>query len=257
MVGLMDLGEVAWEVEQVMNRWLEQKRPASAGAARPGRATRARRSPAGSPSCAPAGSRAKSTAAAIAARVPRRCGETRSTQLAAKPTQAPADEVTVGQVTLPRSLFDIYIKEAGAARRARWRRRRANGARRRATMPRTSSCAPRTRSPAARAPRASPAIAELAGGARALDHVRVARPATAARPGRGDAARSPSCARCSRRWRQTQPPRAAGGDRRPQQLRAPDWTRLEAPAKPRPVETPVEAETRARGETASAAARSA
>ncbi|HEX5477533.1 MAG TPA: Hpt domain-containing protein, partial [Burkholderiales bacterium] len=29
MVGLMDLGEVAWEVEQVMNRWLEQQRPAT------------------------------------------------------------------------------------------------------------------------------------------------------------------------------------------------------------------------------------
>src|SRR4030095_6929930 len=29
MVGLMDLGEVAWEIEQVMNRWLEQQRPAS------------------------------------------------------------------------------------------------------------------------------------------------------------------------------------------------------------------------------------
>jgi chemosensory pili system protein ChpA (sensor histidine kinase/response regulator) len=30
MVGLDDLGEVAWEVEQVMNRWLEDKQPASA-----------------------------------------------------------------------------------------------------------------------------------------------------------------------------------------------------------------------------------
>jgi chemosensory pili system protein ChpA (sensor histidine kinase/response regulator) len=30
MVGLMDLGEAAWEVEQVMNRWLEMKWPASA-----------------------------------------------------------------------------------------------------------------------------------------------------------------------------------------------------------------------------------
>jgi chemosensory pili system protein ChpA (sensor histidine kinase/response regulator) len=30
MVGLDDLGEVAWEVEQAMNRWLEDKRPASA-----------------------------------------------------------------------------------------------------------------------------------------------------------------------------------------------------------------------------------
>jgi len=29
MVGLMDLGEVAWEVEQVLNLWLEQKWPAS------------------------------------------------------------------------------------------------------------------------------------------------------------------------------------------------------------------------------------
>jgi chemosensory pili system protein ChpA (sensor histidine kinase/response regulator) len=30
MVGLMDLGELAWEIEQVMNRWLEQQRPATA-----------------------------------------------------------------------------------------------------------------------------------------------------------------------------------------------------------------------------------
>ena len=27
MVGLMDLGEVAWEIEQVLNKWLEQQRP--------------------------------------------------------------------------------------------------------------------------------------------------------------------------------------------------------------------------------------
>ncbi|HEX6691809.1 MAG TPA: Hpt domain-containing protein, partial [Burkholderiales bacterium] len=31
MVGLMDLGEVAWEIERLMNGWLEQKRPANAG----------------------------------------------------------------------------------------------------------------------------------------------------------------------------------------------------------------------------------
>ena len=30
MVGLMDLGEVAWEVEQVMNRWMQKKWPAGA-----------------------------------------------------------------------------------------------------------------------------------------------------------------------------------------------------------------------------------
>jgi len=30
MVGLDELGEVAWEIEQVMNRWLEEKQPASA-----------------------------------------------------------------------------------------------------------------------------------------------------------------------------------------------------------------------------------
>jgi chemosensory pili system protein ChpA (sensor histidine kinase/response regulator) len=29
MVGLMDLGEVAWEIEQLMNVWLERKRPAT------------------------------------------------------------------------------------------------------------------------------------------------------------------------------------------------------------------------------------
>ena len=51
MVGLMDLGEAAWEVERVMNLWLEQKR---------GRRPRLlelltlprHRSPAGSPRCA-------------------------------------------------------------------------------------------------------------------------------------------------------------------------------------------------------------
>jgi chemotaxis protein histidine kinase CheA len=30
MVGLMDLGEAAWRVEQVLNIWLEQKRPVNA-----------------------------------------------------------------------------------------------------------------------------------------------------------------------------------------------------------------------------------
>jgi chemosensory pili system protein ChpA (sensor histidine kinase/response regulator) len=30
MVGLMDLGEIAWEMEQLLNVWLEQKRPATA-----------------------------------------------------------------------------------------------------------------------------------------------------------------------------------------------------------------------------------
>src|SRR5262249_25003710 len=29
MVGLIDLGEVAWEIEQVMNRWMQMKWPAS------------------------------------------------------------------------------------------------------------------------------------------------------------------------------------------------------------------------------------
>src|SRR6185436_7447939 len=30
MVGLMDLGEMAWQCEQVMNKWLKDERPASA-----------------------------------------------------------------------------------------------------------------------------------------------------------------------------------------------------------------------------------
>ena len=37
MVGLNELGEVAWEVEQVMNRWLEDQRPAIRRIARSGR----------------------------------------------------------------------------------------------------------------------------------------------------------------------------------------------------------------------------
>ena len=31
MVGLGDLGEVAWQIEQMMNRWLEMKQPATPG----------------------------------------------------------------------------------------------------------------------------------------------------------------------------------------------------------------------------------
>jgi chemosensory pili system protein ChpA (sensor histidine kinase/response regulator) len=98
MVGLNDLGEAAWEVEQVMNTWLEQKRAATplllelletaAGLFKKWIAEL--RSP------------------AAAARV----DATRIIELAKRAKSGQVDEVVVGTVTVPRGLYDIYTKEA-------------------------------------------------------------------------------------------------------------------------------------------------
>ena len=117
MVGLMDLGEVAWEIEQVMNGWLESMRPAGTdlldlvstasasfkrwlGELRSGSLT------------------GEVDAAGIIAFA--RCvkaGEAWSgPRLTAPEEPPPAEdplEITVGGVTLPRSLFDIFMTEAG------------------------------------------------------------------------------------------------------------------------------------------------
>jgi chemosensory pili system protein ChpA (sensor histidine kinase/response regulator) len=112
MVGLMDLGEVAWEIEQLMNLWLEEKRPAGAPllellaeactafsawleqlregslkteihAADLVRKTRELKAAPAAPAAGPAG-----------------------------PAPADPDEVTIGGTTLSRAMFEIYVKEA-------------------------------------------------------------------------------------------------------------------------------------------------
>jgi chemosensory pili system protein ChpA (sensor histidine kinase/response regulator) len=118
MVGLMDLGEAAWQVEQVMNAWLEQKRPAT-----------------------PALLELLETAAASFSewiaklRGPGLDGlidDSRIVELAerAKAAQSEAlavPTVTVGTVTVARNLYDIYTKEAAEhievlrAECAKWR----------------------------------------------------------------------------------------------------------------------------------------
>jgi chemosensory pili system protein ChpA (sensor histidine kinase/response regulator) len=114
MVGLMDLGEVAWQVERVMNRWLEQKRPATpallelVGAASTSFSTWISR-----------------------LREGRLSGEVdakRIVELAARLQADAPDEVTVGGVTLARGFLEIYVKEAAGhirtleAQYGEWRR---------------------------------------------------------------------------------------------------------------------------------------
>jgi len=91
MVGLKDLGEAAWEVEQVMNLWLEQKRAATPALFELLDAATA------------SFSEWLSSRSADFGRIP---------ALAACAKAVPSNEVTVGTVTLTRGLYDIYTKEA-------------------------------------------------------------------------------------------------------------------------------------------------
>ena len=99
MVGLTDLGEVAWEIEQVMNRWLERQQPASpellelialASAAFGEWIGRLR----GRESFALDGKAIVERAQKLRAVEPE------------------PEEITVGTTRLARSFFDIYAKEA-------------------------------------------------------------------------------------------------------------------------------------------------
>ncbi|HEX6529123.1 MAG TPA: Hpt domain-containing protein, partial [Burkholderiales bacterium] len=110
MVGLKDFGEAAWEIEQVMNAWLEQKRAANP----------------------PLLAMIEGAAAAFAdwiaapAKLAGPLDISRVVELA-KRAKTPPDEVTVGSVTVPRGLYDIYTKEAAEhvtvleAECAKWR----------------------------------------------------------------------------------------------------------------------------------------
>ncbi|HEY8069572.1 MAG TPA: Hpt domain-containing protein [Burkholderiales bacterium] len=123
MVGLMDLGEVAWEVEQVMNRWLQMKWPASAELL--DLLTRASTSFTGWIAQLRDGSLAGEIKAqdivALAAklRAAEEPAEVAPAAAPAEPVANPAleatalpEEVMVGEVRLARHMFDIYLKEA-------------------------------------------------------------------------------------------------------------------------------------------------
>jgi chemosensory pili system protein ChpA (sensor histidine kinase/response regulator) len=131
MVGLMDLGEVAWEIEQLMNLWLEEKRPASAallevlGEACTAFAAWLEQLRAGSLK-----TEIHAEALVHAARA-LKADPTGAAAPAAPAAEAPAVEeitITIGGTTLTRAMFDIYLKEAGGhvatleAELANWRR---------------------------------------------------------------------------------------------------------------------------------------
>jgi chemosensory pili system protein ChpA (sensor histidine kinase/response regulator) len=108
MVGLMDLGEVAWEIEQVMNRWLEQQRPAS----RPlldliAQATAAFAKWVEELRAGTLQGEIKAEAIVEFAR------KLKSGEITEPPAEEVApDEVLIGDVRLSRSMYDIYLQEA-------------------------------------------------------------------------------------------------------------------------------------------------
>ena len=146
MVGLMDLGEVAWEVEQVMNRWLEQKWPASAdlqdliAVASGGFAGWIAQLRAGSlsgeidarqivdlagrlkkaeePAAASAPAAEPEAAPVAAAAPPAPAAAEPALDILLEPaTEEPApapepEEVAVGEARVARHMYDIYMKEA-------------------------------------------------------------------------------------------------------------------------------------------------
>ncbi len=104
MVGLMDLGEAAWEVEQLMNLWLEEKRRASdalldfIGQARASFQAWIEELRAGRP-------RGEADAEALVQAA-------RSLRSAPPPAPPEPEDITIGDNTLSRAFFEIYIKEA-------------------------------------------------------------------------------------------------------------------------------------------------
>jgi chemosensory pili system protein ChpA (sensor histidine kinase/response regulator) len=119
MVGLMDLGEAAWQVEQVLNIWLEQRRPVNA----------------------PLLELVEAASALFAGWIEKLRGpgldslvdDSTIVELAARAKADQSDVsaasiVTVGTVIIPRGLYDIYTNEAAEhvkvlnAECVKWRR---------------------------------------------------------------------------------------------------------------------------------------
>src|SRR5216117_1138430 len=99
MVGLTDLGEVAWEIEQVMNRWLERQQPASPELLELiALASAAFREWIGR-------LRGRESFALDGKAIVERAQKLRA-------VEPEPEEITVGTTRLARSFFDIYAKEA-------------------------------------------------------------------------------------------------------------------------------------------------
>ncbi|TMI02307.1 MAG: response regulator [Betaproteobacteria bacterium] len=99
MVGLTDLGEVAWEIEQVMNRWLERQQPASPELLELiALASAAFREWIGR-------LRGRESFALDGRAIVERAQKLRA-------VEPEPEEITVGTTRLARSFFDIYAKEA-------------------------------------------------------------------------------------------------------------------------------------------------
>ena len=99
MVGLTDLGEVAWEIEQVMNRWLERQQPASPELLELiALASAAFREWIGK-------LRGRESLAFDGKAIVERAQKLRA-------VEPEPEEITVGTTRLARSFFDIYAKEA-------------------------------------------------------------------------------------------------------------------------------------------------
>ena len=112
MVGLMDLGEVAWEIEQVMNRWLEQQRPATntllelitmASGAFAGWVKQLRE---GTLQGEINGGKIVELARKL------KSGEITEPPAGAAAPAAETEEVEIGGVKMAKSFFDIYLGEA-------------------------------------------------------------------------------------------------------------------------------------------------
>jgi len=104
MVGLMDLGEAAWEVERAMNHWLEAKKPA----------TPALLDLVGQASKTFAGWVAALKEGALKEEVDARQLVDLIAHLDDEPAASapPSEDTTIGGMSMPRNFFDIYHKEA-------------------------------------------------------------------------------------------------------------------------------------------------
>ncbi|HZQ72452.1 MAG TPA: Hpt domain-containing protein [Burkholderiales bacterium] len=109
MVGLMDLGEVAWEVEELMNRWLEQQRPATPALLE--LVAAASSAFAGWVAALKAGTLKGDVDAAAIVALARKL-KTGDEAAAPAAAQAEAQELSIGGVQVPLPLFEIYVAEA-------------------------------------------------------------------------------------------------------------------------------------------------
>ncbi|MEA3194849.1 MAG: hypothetical protein QOD26_3182, partial [Betaproteobacteria bacterium] len=106
MVGLMDLGEAAWEVERAMNHWLEAKKPATPALL--ALVAKASKSFAGWVAALKEGALKEEIDARHLVELIAHLDD----EPALPGAPPPSEDTTIGGVTMPRNFFDIYHKEA-------------------------------------------------------------------------------------------------------------------------------------------------